>query len=277
MSEVIQGFQTTWSSKGDHSFTPNTIYLRNIKIDWEGQPDKFKDNYLGFLADLETDQDRAQWPYIRFVMERLIERTHHDLENKAYGKGVYSAASGGVAGAAINTMDGLVKLARTAVNNGGHEMDLSNDPFVEAQAFDAFEEIMGDFPEEIEGEKIKIFCDPVAVRNYLRDKRNTLGTNIDQKASNVLDFSDLYMDGSGFGLVPLACLRGTNAIIATPEGNLFHARRSGNIPAPKVESGKRTVSIFTDWWEGFGFGVNDLVYFYNAGWSYSGSAPGSVV
>jgi hypothetical protein len=47
----------------------------------------------------------------------------------------------------------------------------------------------------------------------------------------------------------------------TPKANLLHlTKKSKNSASFKVEEAKRNVAIMTDWWEGFGFGLNEVVW-----------------
>jgi hypothetical protein len=83
LGEVVQAFQKQFTPKGDITFAPNEIRLRNIKADVAIDPDDVKAKWLGFLASL-TEQDRIQWPIVRYILEvHLAQRIPHDMETKA--------------------------------------------------------------------------------------------------------------------------------------------------------------------------------------------------
>ena len=52
LGEIVQSFQKGFTEKGDVTFTPNEIRLRNIKIDLSLYPDDVKGSWLGFLQKL---------------------------------------------------------------------------------------------------------------------------------------------------------------------------------------------------------------------------------
>ena len=110
LGEIVQSFQKGFTPKGDLTFTPNEIRLRNIKADITIDPDDVKGKWLGFLASL-NEADRTQWPIVRYLLEKHIAtRIPHDMETQAYFKGVYAAPTVGTAGAASAALDGFKKL-----------------------------------------------------------------------------------------------------------------------------------------------------------------------
>lgn len=277
LDEVVQSFQSTFTSKTTATYTPKVLELFNLKIDWAGKPDTFKQSYLEYLNAPVTEQDRTKAPYIAHVMQQLIAQSHHDRETLSYKYGQYKAPVSGTPGKAINAMDGLVKVMTDAVNAGGRQFLLTNDPAVLSQSFDAFEEMAEDLPTIFEGKRVVFLADPVLVRKMLKDKRNTLGTNVDYTVSPIIDFSDIYGDGVGWEVKPMQCLAGTGIVGVTLADNIVHVTRQNAIPMPKVEGYRREVSIFTDWWEGIGVIRPELMYLYRPDWSYSGSNSTTLV
>ena len=110
LGEIVQAFQKAFTTKGDLTFKPNEIRLRNAKIDVSLYPDDVKSSWLGFLASL-TEQERANWPIVRYLLEsEIAPQIAHDMETKAYWAGAYVAPTPGTAGTAAGTLDGLKKL-----------------------------------------------------------------------------------------------------------------------------------------------------------------------
>lgn len=270
LNEIIQAYQDEWTPKGTLKFTPMPITLFNIKIDMEMNPDKLKATYLGFLASI-VDNERANWPFVRWFMEvHVAKRSRDDRERYAYGKGRFVAPVSGTAGSASEVMDGIVKLAEDAIAAGGTEITGITD-ITAANAFDMVEKMQDALPGEFEGEDIVYLSPTKYVRNYYRDKRNTHGSDVDYASGNpTLDFSNILGQG-GHRLVPLQSLDGTDTVIITPRSNFAHLRRAGYRKPFKVESQKRSVSVFNDWFEGFGLLNANHVYAYKKGGFGSGS------
>lgn len=258
LGEIVQGFQKAFTAKGDITFTPNEIRLRNAKIDVSLYPDEVKASWLGFLASL-TVQERTEWPIVRYVLENEIApQIPNDLETKAYWGGSYVAPTPGTPGTAAGTMDGLKKLidaGLTATTMNAIALTALPTP---SSMFDAIEEFTDDMladNEALESAKIKVFMEPKFLRNYFRDKRNTHGNDVNYVAGvNTVDFSP------NIELVALPSMAGSGYIFATPADNFLHCRKVNGMQDPKVEEAKREVSLMLDWYEGIGFGYNELVY-----------------
>jgi hypothetical protein len=254
LSEIIQGFQTGWTPKGDVSFTPNEIPLRNIKIDLELYPDKLKGNWLGFLTSL-TEAERKNWPIVRYLAEEHVAtRIPNDLETKAYFKGAYVAATPGTATAASEVMDGL-KTTITAGLSGNMNTVALTDAITYLNAFERVEEFVDGLAELTDkGVSVVVKMDLKILKWYLRDKRNTHGQDVNYQAESVtVDFTNVQ-------LVGLPSMAGEKMLWATTPANFVYIRKVNGMNAPRVEESKRQLFIMLDWWEAIGFDHDELVY-----------------
>lgn len=265
IAEVLQPYQDAFTKKGDMTFEPKEIPLRQMKIDWEDNPSRLKASWLGFLAANNTD--RKTWPFIKWLIEeRLVQRSKHDRELQAYFKGEYAAPTAGTAGAAGTVMDGFKTLIDAGLVDGSvNEVSLEGG-LTTANIFDQVEAFADNLPETWMGLDVSIFMSPGWHKAYHRDKRNTLGVQPSyKKGDEVVDFSENK-------LVALPSMSNTDYIFATPKFNMLHLSNRQRVENFQVEGSKRTVSIYSDWWEGVGFMDNDLVYAYAPAASGSASA-----
>lgn len=258
--ELIQQFQSQFTPKGTATFKPNEIKLRNIKVDVFLTPDEIVESWMGFLSD-KNEQDRKNWPLVKYLIEEwIVPQTHHDLETIAYGKGVYEAPTVGTAGAALEVMDGIIKLVEDGLANVDQPMNTVALPaFVPANTFDNIEAFVDEIDAPFNTMPFYVFVDPKIEKDYWRDKRNTHGsdTNYGDGKAKTIDFMP------NMEIVGLPSLAGTGAVIATPKGNFLHIRRTSGIPAPLIGAKDlRQVQIGFDWWEALGFGYNELVWAY---------------
>jgi hypothetical protein len=261
IAEILQPYQDLFTKKGDLTFTPKEIPLRQIKIDWEENPSKFQPSWLGFLANNNTD--RLTWPFVKWLMEeKIIKRSKQDRELLIYFKGVYVAATPGTPGSAGSVMDGIKKLIDEGITDASmYEVNLAD--LTNSNIFDQVELFSDALPDTWIGHEVNICMSPSWVKKYNRDKRNTHGVDPSYKKG------DLTVDFSEHNIVGLPSMAGTDYIFATPKFNLVHPQRRNAGNDFQLEGSKRTVSIYTDWWEGIGFLDNDLVYANAPGWSAS--------
>lgn len=82
IDEVLQAFQLDFLPKGDIEFKPIQYQLGQFKIDITLAPDKFRRNWMGFLAKLD-EPDRAKWPFIRwYIQVMLMPKSQDDFIKK---------------------------------------------------------------------------------------------------------------------------------------------------------------------------------------------------
>lgn len=254
LGEIVQQFQKQFTAKGDIEFLPNSIPLRNIKIDLGLYPDDVKGSWLGFLQNLD-DQERKNWPIVRYMLENeVVPQLHTDMELKAYFKGSFVIPTPGTAGTAAGSLDGVKKMLDAGVADSSMQTVTLSAPVTKANAFDIVEEFVENFDASLEGTKMRFYCDPKILRWYHQDKRNTHGADVNYNAEKpVVDFSTCE-------LVGLPSMAGEKYFWATPVDNFLYIRRQNGMKKPRVEESKREVFLMTDWWEGLGFGYNELVY-----------------
>lgn len=261
LGSIVQQFQKAFTPKGDITFKPNEIRLRNLKVDLSLYPDDVKGKWIGFLQNLSV-QERADWPIVRYMLEKeVVPQIPHDLEMSTYWKGVYTAATAGTAGNAEDAMDGIRRL----LNNGIADSSMNQISLSAAPSTSNIFEIIEEYAEKtyitntaLSGVKQRIYMSPSWLRAYFRDKRNTHGadTNFSTTGINVIDFMP------NVELVGLPSMEGADYIWSTPVDNFVHIRKLGGMTTPKVEESKREVFLMLDWWEALGFLYNGLVCVY---------------
>lgn len=252
ISSLVQPFQKAFTPKGDITFTPNPIQLFNMKVDLDLYPDEIKNSWLAFLES--GNLSRKDWPLVRYIMEvHMIQRIEDDMERNEYYKGVYKAPTTGTAGANGESMNGLEYLLK---NNAGINHVTLGGALDPSTIYDQLETFFDKVSEEYQNTQMIIGVAPKWKRAFLKDKR-TLGyydISSSKEINDTLDFSPAKVVG-------LPSMIGSDDIWATPASNFLHVTRYGeNSSKFKVEESKRCVSIMTDWWEGLGFGINEIVW-----------------
>lgn len=261
LGSIVQQFQKAFTPKGDLTFKPNEIRLRNLKVDLSLYPDDVKGKWVGFLGSL-TVQERAQWPLVRYMIENeVVPQIAHDLENEAYWTGVYTNPTTGTAGNAADSMDGIRRLINLGLADSSMQAVTLTAAPTASTIFDRIEEFVDKVVvanKVLSGVKMRVYMSPSWLRAYFRDKRNTHGTDVNYSTTGIqyLDFMP------NVELVGLPSMEGADYIWATPVDNFVWLRKANGMSTPKVEESKREVFLMLDWYEALGFLYNGLVFAY---------------
>jgi hypothetical protein len=264
VTKILQPFQKAYTAKGTLTFTPKPIYLKHMKMDFDEDPDDIEGNWLGFLAS--ESLARQEWPLVRYMIEKyLIPQLREDFELDAAFYGVAANPTPGVAGDPVDVIDGIQRLLQLGVADGTINQVTGLGAFDVNTIHDQIEAFVAGVSQRYKRVPMNICVAPEWLEAYLKDKRS-LGyyqiTGPNQINANI-DFTPHQVIG-------LPSMIGSGVVWATPKSNIIHlTKKSINKNRVRVEESKRELAIMTDWWEGFGFGINEIV------WTNSGASSGS--
>ncbi len=252
-SSLIKPFDKAFSAGGGVEFVANKIELFKQKIDFSVYPDDIEGMWLGFLAG-KTAQEKKEWPIIRWLMEEyLIPQTNEDKETA-----VWAGERDDDGTSATDCYDGLLKQLKAGVANTDYPITSIADvgALVATTAFDQIETFSKAIPSLYTNKRMYYVMSPAMVRAYLEGKRDAGYYQItkDDDLGIRVDFTNHVLIGS-------PSMAGSTGIFATLPGNLLHLTKRGADQGNfSVQQDKREVCIMTDWWEGFGFACNALVW-----------------
>lgn len=255
LGEIVQPFTKDWNPSDPGKFIPNEIQKRKIKIDLDVYPDDIDDSWAGFLAS--SNLAKKDWPLIKFLIENyIIPRIQQDMETQVYYKGVYKAPVSGQPKVANDVMDGIEKCLQTGVNKGTVNILTGIGVLSKATVLDQVEAAIDQISDIYQGTEMIVCMAPVFARAYLRDKRSQ---GVYQLSSD--KNLNLGIDFSPNRVVPLPSMGASTDMFITPKANLLHVTdKTMNKETFKIEESKRCVSILTDWHEGVGFGIDEVVW-----------------
>ena len=257
INDLLQPFQKAFTPKGGMEFKPNEIRQYHVKVDDSIYPDDIVATWLGFLSS--SDLTRKDWPLVRFIIENYyLPKIKENLENKEIFKGIFAAPTPGVAGATGSSMNGLGKMIKDGLTAG----TINNVPLgviTKSNIFDKVEEFVNHISELYQGIEMCLFMSKKWEKAYLQDKRSQgfYFLTSDNQITRGIDFTPQSVQG-------LPSMNGTNVIFATPKDNLLYVQKNDiNKYRFNLEEQKREVFFLTDWWEGVGFGINEVVWAYD--------------
>jgi hypothetical protein len=254
IGSIVQPFQKGWTPKNEMAVIPNKIEQFEMKVDEDIYPDDIEATWLGFLAGQGVD--RSKWPLIKWMIEKFyLPKIKEDLELNEIYKGVHADPAAGTPGDPGTSMTGLRKkiddglTADTMVHCDVGALD-------ENTIFDQVEAFVDKISEVYQHTAMPVCMSPKWVRAYFRDKRaqGFYDYKSDKDINSNIDFTPQQV-------VALPSMSGTGDIFATPKPNMIHlTKRSAGKNSFKIETLKRQVFFYTDWWEGVGFGIDGAVF-----------------
>ena len=247
MSEILQPYQDEFTPKGDVEFKPVTTLLHKVKIDQEFNPHKLQSTWLAFLASNKTDV--STWPFIRwFIQVYLMKKSKEDMEMHSIYSGVQKAPETGVAGDAVDTMDGIETIMNKHILNG------SLVPITVGAIEALDEDFVTQVEEFVQGipEKYRYMPLELNMNRSLRDKFKR-GTRAKYKMTyapgDIKNFQ--VADAENVTVVGRPSMQGKDRIWCSPSYNLpFYVKGFENVNGFQVEKAKRKVAIYTEWWVG---------------------------
>lgn len=275
MTRVTQPWKQTWSPINPLTMKPKTIFLQKLKIDIDEQPDKLEGSWLAFLARPDAEGksqnlDRKTWPFIRWYLEEyLIPQHREDMCMNEDFWGIQTAPpAGATPGAAGTIYDGLKKQIEDNITGGitnlvpTGALDANNSDFVE-QLEDWVSSILSTFP-FLNGRKLKLFMNANNGLRYKKGFRKLYGTDGDfvtlsnktiiDTQVEVASLNSMLNDPANPGT------KSSKIFLTLPENCNTFVKLGNNKDYFQVESNKRDVSIFTDYFRTVGFQQDRYVW-----------------
>lgn len=267
LSRVLQPFQLGWTPLGDFKAAPIVFSQTPYKVDLEEYPDKLEATWLGFLAD--NNLNRAEWPFVRYLVEEhLYARMDEDYEmNEIYG-GKFTAPTPGTAGAAGTGMDGIrIQLNRFAAAGRITPIALGAIPTDPLDFCEYVELFVDKFTQRYRGKAAEVCMDPSLARRYAKGRHAKYKGDIaDPTARQIIDGNGNALltapiEFTKHRVVGLDSMTGSSKIWGTAAENRKRlAKKTPNTRQVRIESAKRQVAIFTDFYKGIGFPVPEAVF-----------------
>ncbi len=256
VGEILQAYQEDFTAKGSMTFKPVRIPLFQMKIDQFIRPGKVQRSWLAFLATNKATVE--DWPLVRYIFEEyLTKQSMHDMETKAIYKGEFVEPEEGVAGPAINAMDGIEKQFTNLIASGDVTPittgTISTDPVAFVEQIEGYVKAIDEDYRDMEMD--------INLNRTLRDRfKEGLRKKYNMSYQQVNE-NTAVVDHENFKIKGRASMKGKNRIWCTPKFNaIMGVKGFENINAYEIERQDRKLKAWTDFWAGIGFVQPKLLF-----------------
>lgn len=256
MSRVLQPFQKAWTPLDPLSFLPVEIQLFKQKIDIDEFPHDLEASFHGFLTG--KDIDPKDWPFVRWYLEvHLLPKAKEDFELNEVYHGVYAAPTPGTAGAVSTSMDGIKKIINNHIVSGRITPITTGALATDPVAFcEQIEEFVDAIDPRYRKTPMQLAMNESNELLFHRGYKKKYGTTMDYREN-----TKGRVDLTAVSVVGLPSMDGSDKIWSTPKDNfIMLGKKTANMDAVKIESVKRTLNFYSDWWRGIGFIIPEKVF-----------------
>lgn len=255
MTRVLQPFQKAFTPINPATVKPAKIQLYEMKVDIQETPHDYEAMWLGFLTG--EDVDVKQWPFVRWFLESyIIPQVKEDYELNEIYKGIFAAPTPGTAGAISTSMNGLGKVIADAITAGEMTPITTGVPSTNNTTWVGQVEAFADsINQKYWGVKMNVGMSEPLARRFMRGYQEKYGKDTNYKdAKGDVQFTNLTVVG-------LPSMAGKNRIWCTPPENAVRLiKKPKNMDVFQIENVDRTLKMYSDFWSGAGFLVNEAVF-----------------
>lgn len=267
LDRILQPFQKGWTPLGNFKATPIVLNQFPLKVDLEESPDTLETSWLGFLADNKLD--RTEWPFVRYLVEKHVYgQIDEDYEMREIYFGKYVAPTAGTPGAAGTSMDGIRTIINRAISAGQISPMLLGAIPSDPQAFcDYVEAFVEGFSVRYQGQAMEVCMNPTLARRYARGRGKKYGQDTNNTgpkpiiAGNGDVLVRIPIEYTNHVVIGLNSMGASEKIWATIAANRKRlTKKSVNTKQVRLETAKRQIAIYTDFYKGVGFPLLPAVF-----------------
>ena len=261
MTHVIQGFEAVWNVMGATKIKSNELIAYRQKVNFPIVPDEIEGTYLAWAN--EENKAHADRSISKFISEMLMEKAMDDVDDLSIN-GVYDSGNLNVYG---NSMNGINKIltdaitatiAQTATNP---VYLIPIDALTPTNMLEQVTKFEKAVPTRLRKFIKRIYMGTDKLQDYIIDVEDTLGT--------MVTFSEgkkVKTRINGWEIIGLDKLVGSDLIFTTPDNNLLQLIDLFDKPTiTKVEDFEYTVKLYMEFWLGYGFYYNQMVFVAHTG------------
>ncbi len=261
LEHVVQGFQAEWNALGSTKIKANALDNYRQKVNFPIIPDEIEGTYLAWAnEENRKGKDRS---IARFCAEELQKKAIDDVSDLSINA-QYDAARLDEYGYSLNGIkkileDGIANTISGAENNPMYLIPIN--ALTPTNIYDQVTSFEQQIPHRLRRHIKRVFMGADKLDDYKIDAENTNG-----QVTTWTEDKKIKTRLNGYEIVGLDFLSGSNLIFATPDDNLLRLIDLFDMPeVTDVQVENYTVKVFMEFWLGYGFYTNQMVFVSHTG------------
>ncbi len=250
-SRVVQGFAAEWQALGEANFQSKKLENFHQKVNFPIKPSEVLNTWLAFLF---TEGKKAQeHPISQYIIADLMEKTIDDLEDLSQ-TGEYNA--GTAAGNYGSSLNGIKKCLENAIANEDHPaFRIPLNVITPSNILDEVKSFEKQLPKKTRKKVKYLFMSENMRMEYTNQYETHYGTRVTYTDGQALQTPLSKMTIVGLNNIP------DNCMFCTVEDNMIRLIDVFDKPAiTDIQVLDYIVKLFMEFWLGYDFMINELIY-----------------
>ena len=251
LTNVVQGFKPEWQELGEAQFKSKMLKNFQQKVNYPIVPSEILHTWLAELY--MEDKKPEEMPISKYIMDELMEKVIDNLEDLSQAAEYDPDQFDGVYGFSL---DGIAKQVTNALADVTHPaFRIPLNALTSVNILDEFIKYEKGIPKKMRKKIKRIFVSDNILLMYIQAYQDKYGNHTNFKDENKVKTPLTQIELVGLNGVP------DSFIASTVDGNLVRLIDIFDKPAvTDVQVQDYKIKIFMEFWLGYDFLINQLVY-----------------
>jgi hypothetical protein len=251
LTNVVQGYKAEWQALGEAQFKSKKLENFHQKVNYPVKPSEILHSWL---AELYIENKKPEeMPISKYIIEELMAKVTDNLDDLSQSAVYDEDNFDGVYGFSLNGIAQQVAAALANVAHPAFSIPLS--AITQSNILDQFKKYEKGLPKKMRKKLKRVFVSDNIKLMYADAYEQTYGTKVTYKDNDAIQTPLTKLEIVGLPGIP------DNCIFSTVEGNLVRLIDIFDKPAiTDIQILDYVMKIFMEFWLGYDFLINQLVY-----------------
>lgn len=251
MGRVVQGFKAEWQTLGEASLIGKKLENFHQKVNFPITPSEVLNTWLAFLYTEGLKPD--QHPISKFIIADLMLKTIDDLEDLSQTGEYNAATAAGNYGSSLNGIKKVIENALASLEHPAFKIPLN--AITPANILDEVKSFEKKLPKKTRKKVKYLFMSDNLRMEFMDQYEQHYGTKVTYTDADTVKTPLTKLEIVGLIGIP------DDLIFATVEENMIRLIDVFDKPAiTDIQILDYIVKIFMEFWLGYDFMINELVY-----------------